>query len=119
MEYTTCKDTIMELINDGSKEFGKTFKISQDTVRKLNDVCDGVDKLVSEIECEIVQADIDRNEKSLRITIVCDELELHGGRTNPFFSLIMLLDSFSFSKCGDESLRIELDVKNIWGQASE
>ena len=28
MEYTTCKDSIMELIDDGSKVFGNDYKIS-------------------------------------------------------------------------------------------
>ena len=51
MEYTTCKDSIMELIDDGSKVFGNDYKISKEMLSKINEVCDGVDELVSEIEC--------------------------------------------------------------------
>lgn len=29
MEYTTCKDSVMELISDGSKVFGRDYKISK------------------------------------------------------------------------------------------
>ena len=49
MEYTTCKDSIMELIDDGSKVFGNNYKISKEMLSKINEVCDGVDELVSEI----------------------------------------------------------------------
>lgn len=57
--------------------------------------------------------------KTLRIVIVCDELELHGGRTNGFFKLITKLDSFSFSKQGREFIKIELNISNVWERMSE
>ena len=108
MEYTTCKDSVMELISDGSKVFGRDYKISEEMLSKIDEICDGVDELVSEIECE-----------SVRIVIVCDELELHGGRTNGFFKLITKLNSFSFSKHGREFIKIELNISNVWERMSE
>ena len=117
MEYTTCKDSVMELISDGSKVFGRDYKISEEMLSKIDEICDGVDELVSEIECESVHADIE--EKTLRIVIVCDELELHGGRTNGFFKLITKLNSFSFSKQGREFIKIELNISNVWERMSE
>ncbi len=78
MEYTTCKDSVMELISDGSKVFGRDYKISEEMLSKIDEICDGVDELVSEIECESVHADIEEKTRALRIVIVCDELELHG-----------------------------------------
>ena len=57
--------------------------------------------------------------KTLRIVIVCDELELHGGRTNGFFKLITKLNSFSFSKQGREFIKIELNISNVWERMSE
>ena len=50
MEYTTCKDSVMELISDGSKVFGRDYKISEEMLSKIDEICDGVDELVSEIE---------------------------------------------------------------------
>ena len=117
MEYTTCKDSVMELISDGSKVFGRDYKISEEMLSKIDEICDGVDELVSEIECESVYADIET--KTLRIVIVCDELELHGGRTNGFFKLITKLNSFSFSKQGREFIKIELNISNVWERMSE
>ena len=55
MEYTTCKDSVMELISDGSKVFGRDYKISEEMLSKIDEICDGVDELVSEIECEILK----------------------------------------------------------------
>ena len=74
MEYTTCKDSVVELISDGSKVFGRDYKISEEMLSKIDEICDGVDELVSEIECESVHADIEEKTKTLRIVIVCDEL---------------------------------------------
>ena len=51
MEYTTCKDSVMELISDGSKVFGRDYKISEEMLSKIDEICDGVYELVSEIEC--------------------------------------------------------------------
>ena len=108
MEYTTCKDSVMELISDGSKVFGRDYKISEEMLSKID-----------EIECESVHADIEEKTKTLRIVIVCDELELHGGRTNGFFKLITKLNSFSFSKQGREFIKIELNISNVWERMSE
>lgn len=119
MEYTTCKDSVMELISDGSKVFGRDYKISEKMLSKIDEICDGVDELVSEIECESVHADIEEKTKTFRIVIVCDELELHGGRTNGFFKLITKLNSFSFSKQGREFIKIELNISNVWERMSE
>lgn len=119
MEYITCRDSIMGLIDDGSKVFGGNYKISEEMLSKIDEVCDGVDELVSEIECESVHADIEEKTKTLHIVIVCDELELHGGRTNGFFNLITKLSSFSFSKQGRELMKIELNISNVWERMSE
>ena len=64
MEYTTCKDSVMELISDGSKVFGRDYKISEEMLSKIDEICDGVDELVSEIECESVHADIEEKTKT-------------------------------------------------------
>ena len=119
MEYTTCKDSVMELISDGSKVFGRDYKISEEMLSKIDEICDGVDELVSEIECESVHADIEEITKTIRIVIGCDELELHGGRPNGFFKLITKLNSFSFSKQGREFIKIELNISNVWERMSE
>ena len=49
MEYTTCKDSVMELISDGSQVFGRDYKISEEMLSKLDEICDGVDELVYDI----------------------------------------------------------------------
>ena len=51
MEYTTCKDSVMELISDGSKVFGRDYKISEEMLSKIDEICDGVDEL--ECDCEV------------------------------------------------------------------
>ena len=38
MEYTTCKDSVMELIGDGSKVFGRDYKISEEMLSKIDEI---------------------------------------------------------------------------------
>lgn len=38
MEYTTCKDSVMELISDGSKVFGRDYKISEEMLSKIDEI---------------------------------------------------------------------------------
>ena len=113
-EYVTCRYDIVDLIEEGSSLYGSSYKVSDATWDRIADVCDGVDALVSEVECESVDANISDTTKTLHIIVVCDDLVLQGGRTNDFFELIAKLDSFSFSKQEDGFLRIELNVANIW-----
>ena len=70
MEYTTCKDSVMELISDGSKVFGRDYKISEEMLSKIDEICDGVDELVSEIECESVHADIEQRHSVLSLCVM-------------------------------------------------
>lgn len=86
MEYTTCKDSVMELISDGSKVFGRDYKISEEMLSKIEEICDGVDELVSEIECESVHADIEEKTKTLRIVIVLMSLSFTGEEPTGFSS---------------------------------
>ena len=72
-------------------------------------------KLNAKVSMQILK----KKTKTLRIVIVCDELELHGGRTNGFFKLITRLNSFSFSKQGREFIKIELNISNVWERMSE
>ena len=53
MEYTTCKDSIMELIDDGSKVFGNDYKISKEMLSKIDEVCDGVDELCLKLNAKV------------------------------------------------------------------
>lgn len=78
MEYTTCKDSVMELISDGSKVFGRDYKISEEMLSKIDEICDGVDELVSEIECESVHADIEEKQRHSVLSLCVMNLSFTG-----------------------------------------
>lgn len=112
MKYT-CKDSIMKLIEDKSKVFGSKYKVSDKTLAKLNEICDGVDQLISAVDCVGVSFEVDESTKRLQIIVMTDELIIYD-KGNQFYDLIAKLESFSFSKQSDDVMDIKLNVSDIW-----
>lgn len=114
MEYVTCKDSVMELIDEGTAQFGPSYRVSKEVIERVSKICEEVDRLVPTIDCEYVDVSIDERTKELTITVACDELILPDGRNGEFFDLIAMLDSFSFKKQGREFMRMDFNVSGVW-----
>lgn len=84
---------------------------------RLDKVCELVDELAIELDCESVDVSVNTSRKQLTIMVICDDIVMDDG-THPFFELIKMLDSFAFSKCGKELLRIELNIDGLWERSS-
>jgi len=114
MEYQGCYDSVMEIVDKATEEFSPRYTVNQKRRSMLDDICDAVDTLVSEVDCEFVDVSVDDISKQLTIAVVCDEVIFEHGRSNGFFDLIQMLDSFSFSKKGRESIQIALNINDMW-----
>lgn len=114
MDYYGCENFVDELVCESSAEFGPAYVIRDDVREKLGKVCELVDEIVPELECNSLDISVNMDTKQFTIMIVCDDMILENGRTHKFFEIIKMLDSFAFSKCGEESLRIELNIDGIW-----
>lgn len=114
MEYKGCYESVMELVAEASKEFGEQFTLNNEKANTLEYICEAVDKLVEDVDCESVDVSVDEVTKQLTIEVVCDEVIFEHGRSHEFFKLIQMLSSFSFSKKGREFIRIALNIDNMW-----
>lgn len=114
MEEKSCKDLVMEVVEEASKRFGSSFVVTEESIGKLSDICDAVDNLADDNFCDYIDIDVDEYTKKLTIGITCDDLEMHGGRTNEFFTLIKMVDSFCFSTTSDGALNVEFNIFWIW-----
>jgi len=114
MGYTNCNNSVMGVIEEASKQFGASLTVTQASFDRIEKICDMVDNLAQESLCEYVDVDVDELSRKLTISLTCDDLELHGGRTNEFFSLIKMVDSFGFSVTSDGLLKIEFNICWIW-----
>lgn len=114
MEYMGCYDSVMEIVNEGTKEFAAIYTPNEEKVKALGDICEAVDSFVGEIDCNFVDVSVDSNSKQLTIDIGCDDIVLHGGRNSQFFTLIQMVNSFSFSKTKKGGLCIALNVDGVW-----
>lgn len=114
MEYKGCYGSAVELIEEASQKFGNRYMLNDNKYNSLKYICEAVDNLVGEIDCESVDVSVDEVTKQFAIEIVCDEVIFEHGRSNEFFSLIQMLSSFSFSKKGKELIRIALNIDDMW-----
>lgn len=114
MDYASCNNSVMEVIDEASKRFGASLTVTQASYDRVEKICDMVDNLAQEALCEYVDVDVDEVSRKLTISLTCDDLEMHGGRTNEFFSLIKMVDSFGFSTTSDGLLKIEFNIYWIW-----
>lgn len=114
MDFKGCRSAVMELVDEASKEFGSKYVLNQAQFDKLDGICDGVDKLIEDFDCEYFDVSVDDITKQFTIEVVCDEVIFEHGRSHEFFKLIQLLSSFSFSKKGREGIRIALNIDNMW-----
>lgn len=114
MEFNSCRDEVMSFINEASKDFGSQYALNEEQSGKLDAVCDGVDKLIDDFDCEYFDVSVDDITKQFTIAIVCDEMILEHGRSHEFFGLIQLLSSFSFAKEGKGSICVTLNIDNMW-----
>lgn len=118
MEYSGCKQFVDEVIEESSKEFGTAYVLQPQVLDRLYSACKLVDEIVPELDCDVVDVSVNTSSKQFTIMIICDDIVLEYGRTHKFFQLIKMVNSFVFSKCGEESLRIELNIDGLWEKAS-
>lgn len=76
MEYKGCFDTVHGLIEDASKEFGAAFVVSPEKSEQVSRACEKVDALFEEIDCSVIDASVNMDNKVLTISIFCDEVIL-------------------------------------------
>ena len=119
MDYITCRDSVLGIIDEASKNFGASFTVTEQSIKRIEEVCDMVDSLASEVYCDHVDVSVEPLSKCLTIGVGCDDLELHGGRSNSFFELIKKVDSFSFVATKNELLKIKFNIYWIWEGVSE
>lgn len=117
MEYKPCYDDVKDMVDEASAQFGEGYELNRYKFNQLDEICEIVDELVLEFECECVDIAVDDMTKQLTIAIECDEMILIGGRTHEFFKLIAMLDSFVFSKAKRDTLRVEFNLNNMWERA--
>lgn len=114
MEYNGCFNTVNELVREASEKFGSKYIIDKDKIEKIESLCVNVDALFDEIDCSMIDAIIDEANKSLTISIFCDEIVFENGRNNTFCGLIKDVDSFLFTKAANDVLKIDLIVADVW-----
>ena len=118
MEYSGCKPFVDEVIEESTKEFGAAYALQPKVRDRLYAACELVDEIVPELDCDTVDVSVNTSNKQFTIMVICDDMVLEHGRTHKFFQLIKMVNSFAFSKCGKESLRIELNIDGLWEKTS-
>lgn len=114
MEYKPCYNEVTSIIFDASKQFGRDYVLQEGKFGRLRDICVIIDELAQELDAEALDVSIDEYSRRLSISIECEEMVLEYGRTSDFFKLIKMVDSFSFSKAGDDLMRVDFNIERMW-----
>lgn len=118
MGYSGCKSIVDEVIEEANAEFCPAYSLKAGAVDRLHSICELVDEVVPELDCSAVDVSVNTSNKQFMFMLICDDMTLEDGRTHIFFQLIQMVDSFIFSKSGKESLRIELNIDDLWERKS-
>lgn len=114
MDYQPCYSAVDEVIEKANAKFGNRYHISKEMSARLDTICEIIDEMIPEFDCEAY--DVDVNEVTMRFTIgfECLDFILHDGSSNRFFELINLVDGFLFKKKEDSVLRTEFYINSMW-----
>lgn len=113
MSIVSAYDIVEMVIDEANDQFGNRWVIPKAKKKNLKTDCILIDRLVSEFDCESIEADISDETLKLRVSIVCPDMVLEYGRTHPFFTLIQHAEAFSFSAVED-SLKVDFIFADLW-----
>ena len=115
MEFTGYYEFLINKIEEASAELGGSLAPNEEKLALIKPIGEQIEAIArGELECESIDAAADKNARRLTIRVVCDEAVFYPGRMNGFFRLVSMIDSFSFSKIGEESIAIDLNIDNMW-----
>lgn len=114
MGHMKCYDHVIEVINDAIEQYGSAFELRVEKEKWLWHLCEELDKLIEEFECEAFEVEIDDIKMRLTLSIECSDIILES-REHSFFDFVLKLSSFKFSKADEDVLRTEFFIDNLWG----
>lgn len=116
MDFVSSYDIVTEVIEKASSRLGDSYVLGDEQLDGLEKICEIIDNMVFEFECEGVNAEVDEETTRLTISVECAEIVIsEPGRTHELFTLIGMCDSFCFSKAVENVLRVDFHIDNIWG----
>lgn len=114
MELNHCYNSVINLVSEASRRFGNKFQIDDSALKNMPKICSIIDDMLEEFQCEYFDASVNDITKTLQLCFECDEIILEDGRSHPFFTLIQMADSFSFSKSEEDCIRVSLNIDRLW-----
>lgn len=115
MNKRECCRAVFSVLENARNESGSVLQISEIMKKRLECACSIISKMTENEETEFSQAIL--SPSGLSVIMECDDelfLEREDGQMRPFFNLLKKFDRFSFSKAGDDRLRITLIMDKPW-----
>lgn len=130
----SCREEILDFIHKAEQKLGSKYVISAKHGEKLDAICDGVDYMIHNFNCELFDLNLnpiiyslvvddgervgvlshDSSSRQFQIEIVCDEIVVENDTDSPFFKFITLADSFSFIQHDANRLVIAINFDDFW-----
>ena len=112
--YTSAWDTMCDILQDAEEEFGEKFTVSEARTEWLRAFCEDIDQLIGETDAICLDFSVEEDDKILVVDVICPDIISQDGDKGVFFRMIRNCNAFSFSKAGDDRLKISFLVDGVF-----
>ena len=111
--YIKCTDTVLELVDEGTKRFRPIFRVDEYKLDILKQYCGYIDDMISEFNALSYDVEIDEISMNISISIECEEIIIENYK-HVFYELIKHTNVHKFSVSKDNNLVVTLVFPPIW-----
>ena len=105
-------NVLSEVLNEASKQFGGTWKASQNKLNVLKQYCAAIDLLCEEVDASTLETSVDDIKMTISIKVQCPEVVIKT-KENLFYMLMSRTVRTDFSQI-DGELLIDFVFPSIW-----
>ena len=105
-------NVLSEVLNEASKQFGGTWKVSQNKLDVLKQYCAAIDLLCEEVDASALETSVDDIKMTISIKVQCPEVVIKT-KENLFYMLMSRTVRTDFSQI-DGELLIDFVFPSIW-----
>lgn len=114
MRRESCYEVVIDLVTQATKRNCIRYKLNEKMVQQLPGICQSIESVIHENECEYFDVDVYEDTMQLVISIVSEDMVISRKETPRFCDFVRIADFVSFSRPQIDSLRTEFRFDHVW-----
>ena len=119
MSRESCYEVVVDLVTQATERNGNHYKLNQKMTQQLPGICQEIESVIHENECEYFDVDIYEETMQLVISIVSEDMIISRKETPRFCDFVRVADSVSFSRPKIDTLRTEFRFDHVWERIND